>query len=139
MAVPPSSAQQQGQARQQPKGWVYHQSTGELTRDGQHVAGGYSGIDAGRNNPAMETSRDTGPIPQGTYTMGRQFHSTVTGPGAMRLTPNPGTQTYGRTDLEIHGDSRSHPGQASHGCIILPRDARDRLNASPDNTLRVVP
>ena len=57
----------------------------------------------------------------------------------MRLAPNPGTQTYGRTDLEIHGDSRSHPGQASHGCIILPRDARDQLNASPDNTLRVVP
>ena len=57
----------------------------------------------------------------------------------MRLAPNPGTQTYGRTDLEIHGDSRSHPGKASHGCIILPRDALDQLNASPDNTLRVVP
>ena len=119
-----------------PQGWVYSQSTGELTHDGQHIATGYSGSGIGRNNPQMQTTHDVGPVPQGSYSTGNQFHSSVTGPGAIRLTPNPGTQTYGRRDLEIHGDSISHPGQGSTGCIILPPEVRRQL---PNSTITVVP
>ena len=47
----------------------------------------------------------------------------------MRLTPLPGTQTYQRSNLEIHGDSSRHPGAASTGCIILPPEIRRRLDS----------
>ena len=81
--------------------------------------------------------RVAGPILQGRYTVGRQFHSSVTGPGAMRLAPNPGTQTYGRKDFEMHGDSIRHPGEASEGCIIMPPAVRKLVDALPDSTLTI--
>jgi hypothetical protein len=57
-------------AQDQPAGWVYSQSTDEMTLDGQHVVTGYSGAGPGRNNPAMQASQGQGPIPQGSYSVG---------------------------------------------------------------------
>ncbi len=55
----------------------------------------------------------------------------------MRLAPVPGTQTFGRDGFLIHGDNRRH--DASQGCIILDRAARDRIGNSADTRLNVVP
>ena len=70
---------------------VYSLSTCKLTLNGETLAQGYSGAGPGKNNPDMQSSQGVGPIPEGKYTVGRQFNSTRTGPGAMRLTPIPGT------------------------------------------------
>src|ERR1035438_5538324 len=40
------------------------------------------------------------------------------------LTPESGTNTFGREGFLIHGDSVQNPGTASHGCIILPQLGR---------------
>src|SRR5580704_5305736 len=109
--------------------WIYSQSTGRLTRDGQFVATGYSGKGAGRNNPAEQAVPDVGPIPQGRYRIGPQFHAPVQGPCAMRLTPE-GHNALGRTGFMIHGDNAAH--DASIGCIILPPEIRQEIAASPD-------
>ena len=119
-------------------GWVYRQSTGELTYNGQHVATGFSGADEGKNNPDMQGVENVGPIPQGRYSIGPQHYSPKVGPGAMNLTPLPGTATYGRTLFRIHGDSRDAPGTGSEGCIVLPPNIRSQLARSPDHTLTVV-
>jgi len=118
--------------------WIYTQSTGKLSRSGVVVATGYSGIGAGKNNPAMQNVPDVGPIPQGIYAIGAQFDSSTHGPHAMPLTPDPGNQMFGRAEFMVHGDSIEHPGQASHGCIIMPRPIRDQIAASGDNQLTVV-
>jgi hypothetical protein len=55
----------------------------------------------------------------------------------MRLTPQ-GHNAHGRTGFLIHGDSRRNPGNASEGCIILNRSAREAIANSGDATLEVV-
>jgi hypothetical protein len=52
--------------------------------------------------------------------------------------PDRGTETFGRSEFRIHGDSIAHPGMASHGCIILPRAVRDAIWRSGDRALEVV-
>ena len=136
MARAPNPIQSQI-ANSTPVALVYHQSTGNLTLNGVVIGRGYSGIGVGRNNPDLQATPNTGPIPQGTYQVGRQFHSSHTGPGAIRLTPNVGTQTFGRRDFEIHGDSTLHPGQASNGCIVIAPAVRRRLDQLPGRTLMV--
>lgn len=121
--------------------WIYHQRTGVLEYQAngrtETVATGYSGLGAGRNNPSMQATHDTGPIPQGTYMIGPAHQGAHTGPVTMNLDPQ-GHNALGRTLLRIHGDSRLHPGFASNGCIILDRATRDRIARSTDRTLNVV-
>jgi hypothetical protein len=38
----------------------------------------------------------------------------------------------------MHGDSKAHPGSASHGCVILPRATREEVWQSGDRELEVV-
>ena len=118
--------------------WQYSQSTGRLTYGGRAVTTGYSGHGAGRNNPAMAASRGIGPTPLGRYTVGAPHDSPHTGAYSMNLDPQPGTNTFGRTLLRVHGDSARHPGQASDGCIILSHDARQRIWTSQDHVVEVV-
>ena len=117
--------------------WEYSQSTGILTHNGSHIATGYSGHGAGKNNPGMQEVANVGPCPQGHYTIGPPRDSPHVGPYAMPLTPVPGTETFGRAAFMIHGDSIVHPGTASEGCIILLRDAREQIVASQDEELVV--
>lgn len=119
--------------------WTYSQSTGELTRNGIIAGTGYSGHGTGRNNAAMQGTHDVGPIPQGTYTIEAPFHHRTAGDFAMRLTPQQGTNTFGRSGLMMHGDSRQHPGEASEGCIVQNYGARHQVWPSGDRTLEVVP
>ncbi len=107
--------------------WTYSQSTGELRHNGKLVATGYSGIGVGQNNSAFQSSHDVGPVPMGTYAIGAPFHHPHAGSYAMRLTPMAGTNTFGRTGLMIHGDSITHPGRASTGCIIENLHARQQV------------
>ena len=118
--------------------WTYQQSTGRLIRDDAVIATGYSGLDAGKNNPEMQEVHDVGPLPQGLYAIGRPVDTAAHGPFVLPLTPDPGNTMFGRTGFLIHGDSLQHPGRASNGCIILPRPIRERIAASDDGELTVV-
>ncbi len=51
--------------------WTYKQSTGELFKDGKLIETGYSGSLTNKNNPDREHVRGMGPIPRGTWKIGR--------------------------------------------------------------------
>ena len=115
--------------------WIYSQSSGNLARDGQWIASGYSGRGIGRNNPAEQAVADIGPIPQGLYLIGPEFDAPVQGPCTMALTPE-GHDALRRFGFLIHGDNAEH--DASTGCIVLPLEARELIAASADRVLQVV-
>jgi Protein of unknown function (DUF2778) len=117
--------------------WTWDQSAGTMTRAGVTYHG-YSGHDLGKNNPAMQAAKAVGPIPRGKWQMTMVKDSPNTGPYTVVLEPCPGTDTCGRGDFRIHGDSIAHPGSASHGCIILPRAQREAMWRSGDHFIEVV-
>ena len=117
--------------------WTWDQSAGLLSRAGKRWRG-YSGAARGKNNPAMQAAVGVGPIPLGRWTIIGRHDSAHTGPSTLVLAPDPDTETFGRSEFRIHGDSIAHPGTASHGCIILPRAVRDTIWASGDRTLQVI-
>ena len=55
----------------------------------------------------------------------------------MHLWPDAANQMFGRGDFLLHGDSIEHPGCASKGCIIMPRDVRQQVWQSGDRELQV--
>ena len=119
--------------------WTYEIKPGRLRdKTGQQVEIGYSGFGDGKNNPAMQNHPDMGPIPVGTYTIGVPHDTESHGPYVMSLTPAPANQMFGRSGFLMHGDSRVHPGSASHGCIIMPRPTREMVWNSNDHQLQVV-
>ena len=118
--------------------WFYRQSTGELKHDNNSIAFGYSGFGADKNKPESENNKGSGPIPRGRWLIGPVRDSKNTGPYSIVLNPAPGTDTLGRGDFRIHGDSIAAPGSASHGCIIMPRVVRQAIMASKDNVLEVI-
>jgi hypothetical protein len=117
--------------------WTYNQTTGRLSHDGALTGIGYSGRDTGKNRPAAQIKKGIGPIPRGTYTIGAPFTHQHTGAYSMRLTPEAGTNTFGRSGFLMHGDSVNHPGQASDGCIIQNLTVRVQVWKSGDRTLVV--
>ena len=119
--------------------WTYAQQSGELQHDGEPIAAGYSGAGAGKNNPAMEAVPNVGPIPRGDWTIsGPPVDTKDHGPYVLRLNPAATTETFGRAGFLMHGDSKESPGCASHGCVILPRNAREQVWNSGDRNLEVV-
>lgn len=116
----------------------YKISTGEFN-DGQETVIGYSGNGPDKNNFGSIAIHDHGPIPPGMWYVGTAFDDAKHGPCVMRLTPASETETFGRSGFLIHGDSIEHPGEASNGCIILPRQTRERINQSLDKSLLVTP
>ena len=119
--------------------WFYEQATGDLRNDtGDLVETGYSGVGDGKNNPIMETEIGVGPIPRGLWYVGFPFNSGMHGPFCLRLTPDPATNLFGRSGFLIHGDSRTSPGNASRGCIVLSRDAREAIWDSDDHRVMVI-
>jgi len=119
--------------------WTYAQKTGELQQDGKHVATGYSGAGPGKNNPEMEGVHDVGPIPRGDWTIvGPPVNTAEHGPYVLTLTPSVDTPTFGRDGFLLHGDSKESPGCASHGCVVMPKSAREQVWKSGDRDLEVV-
>jgi hypothetical protein len=120
--------------------WTYQQSTGQLRDEtGQLIWIGYAGRDAGKNNPAMQAVKGVGPLPRGLYTAQPPADDPVVGCYAMRLVPDPSNEMYGRCSFFEHGDAREHPGLASHGCIVMPRQVRGQFwQQCGDHRLQVV-
>lgn len=127
--------------------WTYKQKTGELevtvtyesnVTSTEVIASGYSGAGRGKNNPDYQSVPDQGPIPQGQWLIcGPPIDTPSHGPYVLHLAPCENTNTFGRSGFLIHGDSKQHPGEASHGCIILPRAIREKVWQSGDRDLLV--
>jgi len=116
--------------------WEYSQSTGILKFNLSKVATGYAGHGNAKNNPAMEHVKNLGPIPRGEYKIQAPRASSRTGPYVLPLVPV-GHNALGRTHFQIHGDSRSNPGMASNGCIVMPRAIREKIWNSGIRKLKV--
>ena len=121
--------------------WTYYQTDHALYHDDLLISDFcYSGYQDGKNNPAMQDKQGVGPCPQGTYSIGFPQYVKVAGPHGpyvLPLTPDPANQMFGRSGFLIHGDSIDHPGFASFGCIIVPRNIREKIAISGDNVLWV--
>ena len=119
--------------------WTYAQRSGELQQNGEPVATAYSGAGQGKNNPALEKVPNIGPIPRGNWTIvGPPVDTRDHGPYVLRLEPAAETDTHGRSGFLIHGDSKTRPGTASQGCIILRRAIREQVWQSGDRELEVI-
>jgi len=106
---------------------TYSQSSGIFERNGVLLGTGYAGFGVGKNNPIMQDVKDVGPIPQGSYTIQAPVDTKDHGPYVMWLTPDPGTEMFGRGGFGIHGDSTAHAGAASLGCIVAARAIRGAI------------
>lgn len=116
--------------------WQYTQSSGQLHHNGKLIATGYSGRGEGRNNPALEAGRAVGPLPRGRWkVVGPPYNSANVGPYALKLEPV-GHNAHGRTAFRIHGNNKAN--DASHGCLIFPRNIRELVWSSGDRDLEVV-
>jgi len=118
--------------------WVWDQSAGTMSKDGEVVGTGYAGNGYGKNNPDAQGVVNVGPLPQGRWTIGPPRNSKKTGPYTLPLTPALATKTKGRSGFLIHGDSARSPGKASHGCIVIARALREKIWESGDRVLEVV-
>ncbi len=118
--------------------WTYEQATGNLMLNDRRIAIGYSGLGAARNNPHYQDIANVGPIPRGRYLIGPPADTRTHGPYVLRLTACDPLGMHGRDGFLIHGDSQAHPGTTSHGCIVLPRSARERIGQSEVELLDVV-
>lgn len=118
--------------------WYYIQKTGDLLREHNLIAHCYSGFGVGKNNPALQHVPDVGPLPCAVYIIGKPYDSKLRGPFCLPLTPKPGSQMFGRSAFLFHGDSKEHPGHASHGCIIGPRSTREFLWSTGERLVTVV-
>lgn len=117
---------------------IYFQKSGTLiANSGEVICVGYSGHGEGKNNPDMQHIKSIGPIPRGSYIIGRAYNSANTGPLTIMLSPHPDNEMFGRSNFRIHGDSIKEPGNASRGCIIVPRDIRKKIIAGTDKKLIV--
>ena len=56
----------------------------------------------------------------------------------IRLAPDPGNNMCGRSGFLIHGDSKTHPGTTSTGCIILDKKYREQMWNSNNKNLEVI-
>lgn len=123
--------------------WLFESRTGKMyDPTGKHVWTGYAGGNEGKNpegvnNPDMQDVRCVGPLPEGKYSFGTPVPQSHLGPFAIPLIPDPSNDMLGRSDFYCHGDT-TPSGNASEGCIIMPRAIRNAMWASPDHQLQVV-
>jgi hypothetical protein len=118
--------------------WTYKQSTGQFFKNGAlaQINRGYSGKSVHKNRPASQAVPNQGPIPRGAWVIGG--YTSSKGPLTITLTPKPETNTFGRTNFRIHGDSITNPGNASEGCIVLEFRTRQNIACSSDLDLEVI-
>lgn len=121
--------------------WRYEIHTGRITlADDQgavFAASGWAGQGPGKNNPAMCSVHNVGPLPPGNYTIGDPFDDAHTGKYSMNLTPDPANNMMGRSGFRIHGANANDPDHSSEGCIIQMRPVRERIHASGCRNLEV--
>ena len=118
---------------------IFEQKTGKITDDlGKIIGHGYAGHGEGKNNPEMESVKNTGPLPKGIYYKGQKIDHPKTGPYSIRLIPDKNNQMFGRSGFMFHGDSKRNPGTASEGCIVASRKIREMWYESDDNIIKVI-
>jgi hypothetical protein len=102
-----------------------------------YIGAAYSGDPRHVNDPRAVGDKGEGPLPPGVYELGAPFDAADTGPYSIPLSQIEG-ESYGRGGFRIHGDSLSHPGAASHGCIVTAPEIR-RACVAAGPLLTVVP
>lgn len=126
--------------------WQWEIVSGRLYRpDGAWVAECYSGHGAGVDNPELESTRQVGPLPEGTYDIGplEVLHGTL-GRHVRKLTPTDATNVYHRSGFFIHGDNATLDHSASEGCLVpwklspQPPTAQSAVRAPFYPTLRML-
>lgn len=117
--------------------YTFSQKSGVLRRSGLFVWAGWAGQGSGKNNPEMQSVPDIGPLPRGLYLIGRAYTHPHLGPVVMNLTPDAANTMFSRSAFRIHGAAYKNPELSSHGCIILPRDVRIRIDMDTDRLLEV--
>jgi hypothetical protein len=117
--------------------WVYFQSSGNLIHNSLFIAKGYSGKGIFKDNPYAQIRPFQGPIPRGIYKVGTAFNSDKHGPFCLPLEPSGYNEMFGRNEFLVHGDSADHPGDASEGCVIMPRNVREAIANDEDKYLVV--
>lgn len=111
----------------------FSQTTGQYSFHGEGqdfvIGNGWAGRGAGKNNHEMQAVRETGPLPCGWYSIGAPENHPTVGPYALRLTPLPETQMFGRDGFLVHGAAKDPQkyGQESKGCPILARVGREKI------------
>lgn len=116
--------------------WTYKQSTGEMFHNGELIEKGYAGRLTNKNNPDRQQVKNLGPLPRGTYRIGKPTKSK--GPLTIILEQISG-ESFGRSAFRIHGERVKGPaGWASEGCIILGFTTRLRIINSADKKLEVI-
>ena len=88
---------------------------------------GYSGRGSHKNNPESQHVKRLGPIPRGVYRIRGPFDHPRLGRVCFDLHPLTDKTSAQRSGFMIHGDSKRKPGDASSGCIILHRAAREAI------------
>ncbi|MCC8394733.1 DUF2778 domain-containing protein [Paraburkholderia sp. MMS20-SJTR3] len=118
--------------------WIYKHESHLLYHNDELITDRcYSGKGEHKDRHSSQYIRDWGPIPVGRYEIRPPIPHTHTGPFSMRLNPVAGTDLGGRDGFMIHGDSRSDPGNASNGCIVLHLRYRKQILDSGDRLLWV--
>jgi|SRR6185437_15169662 len=116
---------------------------GKLDCNGVYLADALSGAYGYADNPADESLKALGPLPEGFYTMRPAVDSPTLGKIAIELVPDAANQEYGRGGFWIHGyplNPQDHD-TGSHGCIETNPSARAFINVRigrGDNRLEVV-
>jgi hypothetical protein len=96
------------------------------------------------NNPDNQNikGKNAGPLPRGQYTIGpeRNYteHNGKVLMNAMKLTPNPSNQMFGRSGFLIHGSNDYSRQDSSLGCIVLRPSARNVVGGGGIIVLEVV-
>lgn len=121
--------------------YLYEQQSGRLYRAYELIGVGYAGHGVGKNNPRYQAVPFVGPITCGRWRIGKPYHHPRLGVLCFDLTPEPGTETFGRSEFRLHADSIHDPGNASEGCIVQSHDVRQSIadNLPVDDLLEVVP
>jgi hypothetical protein len=118
--------------------WTWKITSGTLLNQNNIPVGhGYAGHGEGLNNSNFCNVPDVGPLPTGKYTIGPHQDNPHVGLFAMRLTPDPANQMFGRAGFFIHGDNPEMNHTASDGCIILAHPIRQDIANSADDDLIV--
>ena len=120
--------------------WIYDVKRREFSRNGQFkFRARYAGNGKYKDDPLFECVKNKGPLPRGKYRIvGKPFRHARTGADTLRLMPDVSNTMCNRAGFLIHGESKTNPGRASNGCIILDRDYRLQLADSQDRELIVL-
>jgi len=97
---------------------------------------GYSGHGEGLNNRFLQYQPDVGPLPQGEWSVGAGYRSSLGNPTFV-LEHQSSMVNQMRTLIRIHGDNRQANFTASTGCLILSQSARVTLQRYGPGSLTV--